>query len=100
MGFIKKFIKKRKFLYIPYAESGDAVLLYYHQRPTGNFDNTWDMTGVDVPTKECPKWSFWRNIQSKESGNDMIPHDLTKREIRRIKKYILQHKELVPRLWM
>ena len=94
--------EKRTFLYEPYGENGDAVLLYVHQKPTssGNFDDTWDMTGVDVPTKECPEWSFWRNIQTKECGNDNIPHDLTKKEMKEIKKYILAHRNLVPELYV
>jgi hypothetical protein len=60
----------------------------------GNFDDTWDMTGVDVPTKECPEWSFWRHTES-----DDIPHDLTKTEIEEIKQYIRTHRELVPRMF-
>ena len=64
--------QKRTFIYEPYGDNGDAVLLYFHKKPTsqGNFDDTWDMTGVDVPTKECPEWSFWRNIQNETDGND------------------------------
>lgn len=46
---------KRVFIYEPYAENGDAVLLYFHKRPSDKDNyNSWDMTGVDVPTKECP----------------------------------------------
>lgn len=51
---------KRTFIYQPYAENGDAVLLYFHKKPSEKDNyNSWDMTGVDVPTKECPnEWSF------------------------------------------
>jgi len=99
MNIFKK-KEKRTFLYKPYGEYGDAVLLYFHKEPTskGNFDDTWDMTGVDVPTKECPYWSFWRNIENAEQGNDNIPHDLSKKEIAEIKQYIREHRELVPRM--
>ena len=91
----------RTFLYEPYGDSGDELLLYFHKKPTsaGNFDDTWDMTGVSVPTKECPEWSFWRNIQNVECGNDCIPHDLNKKEILEIKNYIRKHKELVPNMY-
>ena len=91
---------KRTFLYEPYGNNGHAVLLYFHKRPTseGNFNDTWDMTGVDVPVKECPEWSFWRNIQNEQVGNDDIPHDLTKAEIKEIKRYIMEHRELVPNM--
>lgn len=93
--------QKRTFIYEPYGDNGDAVLLYFHQKPTNpmNFDDTWDMTGVDVPTKECPEWSFWRNIQNATVGNDDIPHDLSKREMEEIKQYIREHRELVPNMF-
>ena len=93
--------QKRTFIYEPYGDSGDEVLLYFHQKPTspGNFNDTWDMTGVDVPTKGCPEWSFWRNIQNEIVGNDNIPHDLSKYEIREIKQYIREHRELVPNMF-
>ena len=93
--------QKRTFIYEPYGDNGDAVLLYFHKKPTsqGNFDDTWDMTGVDVPTKECPEWSFWRNIQNETDGNDIIPHDLSKKEMEEIKQYIREHRELVPNMF-
>lgn len=93
--------QKRTFIYEPYGDNGDAVLLYFHKKPTspGNFDDTWDMTGVDVPTKECSEWSFWRNIQNETVGNDIIPHDLSKREMEEIKQYIREHRELVPNMF-
>lgn len=93
--------EKRTFLYEPYGNMGNSVLLYFYKKPTnkGDFDDIWDMIGVDVPTKECPKWSFWRNIQTLEKGNDDIPHDLTKKEMREIKQYIRQHKDLVPNIF-
>ena len=93
--------QKRTFIYEPYGDNGDAVLLYFHKKPTsqGNFDDTWDMTGVDVPTKECPEWSFWRNIQNETVGNDNIPHDLSKKEMKEIKQYIREHRELVPNIF-
>ena len=93
--------QKRTFIYEPYGDNGDAVLLYFHKKPTsqGNFDDTWDMTGVDVPTKECPEWSFWRNIQNETVGNDNIPHDLSKKEMEEIKQYIREHRELVPNMF-
>lgn len=99
MIFFKK-KKKRTFLYEPYGCMGDSLLLYFHKKPTspGNFDDTWDMTGVDVPTKECPEWYFWRNTQTVECGNDNIPHDLSKKEMKEIKQYIRKHKELVPNM--
>lgn len=93
--------EKRIFLYEPYGDSGDELLLYFHKEPTskGNFDDTWDMTGVSVPTKECPEWAFWRNIQTIEQGNDNIPHDLSKKEIKEIKQYIREHRDLVPNMF-
>lgn len=93
---------KRTFIYQPYAENGDAVLLYFHKKPSEKDNyNSWDMTGVDVPTKECPnEWSFWRNIQNDEVGNDDIPHDLSESEIEEIKEYIIKHREqLVPNMF-
>lgn len=92
--------QKRTFLYEPYAENGDAVLLYFHKKPTKEDNyNSWDMTGVDVPTKQCPEWSFWRSIQNETDGYDEIPHDLSKSEIKMIKQYIRNHKELVPNMY-
>ena len=93
--------QKRTFIYEPYGDSGDEVLLYFHQKPTspGNFNDTWDMTGVSVPTKECSEWGFWRNIQNETVGNDIIPHDLSKREMEEIKQYIREHRELVPNMF-
>ena len=34
--------QKRTFIYEPYGDSGDEVLLYFHQKPTspGNFNDT------------------------------------------------------------
>ena len=98
---ISKKKEKRMFIYEPYGDNGATVLLYFHKKPTnpGNFNDTWDMTGVDVPTKECPEWNFWRNIQNETIGNDDIPHDLSKSEIREIKQYIREHRELVPNMF-
>lgn len=94
---------KRIFLYEPYdVENGDAVLLYFHKRPenpkTGL--DTWDMTGVDVPTKDCPEWKFWRNVQTAEEGNFETAHDLTPEECKEIQHYILSHPELVPNMYL
>lgn len=93
--------QKRTFIYEPYGDNGDAVLLYFHKKPTnpGYFNDEWDMTGVDVPTKECPEWSFWRNIQTIEQGNDNIQHDLSKKEMAEIKQYIREHRDLVPNMF-
>ena len=100
MNIFKK-KEKRKFLYEPYGEYGDALLLYFHKKPTnkGNFDNEFDMTGVDVPTKECSEWGFWRMVQTSEVSMYDIPHDLTKREITEIKQYIREHRDLVPNMY-
>ena len=57
------------------------------------------MTGVAVPTKECPEWGFWKNIQNETDGTDMIPHDLSKKEMEEIKQYIREHRELVPNMF-
>lgn len=93
--------QKRTFLFEPYGKGGFSLLLFFHKKPVnpGNFDDEWDMTGVDVPTKECSEWSFWRNIETFDKGNDNIPHDLSKKEIAEIKKYIREHKELVPAMY-
>lgn len=92
--------KKREFIYEPYAEGGNAVLLYFHKKPSQEDNyNSWDMTGVDVPTKECPEWSFWRNIQDDTDGNYDVSPDLTNQEIEEIKQYVREHKELVPNMF-
>lgn len=93
--------EKRTFLYEPYGDNGSALLLYFHKKPINplNSDDEWDMTGVDVPTKECPVWSFWRNAETVEDGNDYIPHDLSKKEMEEIKQYIRKHRNLVPNMF-
>ena len=93
--------QKRAFLYEPYGDMGNAVLLYFHKKPThpGYLDDEWDMTGVDVPTKEYPEWNFWRIISNKTIGIDEITHDLSKNEIKEIKQYIKKHSELVPNIF-
>lgn len=78
MGIFKK-KAKRKFIYELNGDSGDVVLLYFHNKPEsqGNFDDTWDMTGVDVPTKECPEWNIDCNFES-YTDEELIT-ELTKR---------------------
>jgi hypothetical protein len=91
---------KRNFLYKPYGNDGNAVLLYFHKKPVnpGNSDDEYDMTGVDVPTKECPVWSFWRSVKDANSESYEIHHDLSQAEITEIKNYIRNHKDLVPNM--
>lgn len=88
----------RKFLYEPYGDNGAAILLYFHQKPTEKYDD-FDMIGVDVPVKEDPEWRFWRSVHNDEFGIDDIEPDLTEGEKEQIKKYILEHRELVPNIF-
>ena len=88
----------REFLYEPYGDNGAAVLLYFHQNPTEKSPD-FDMTGVDVPIKEDQEWRFWRSVHNEKYGIDDIEPDLTNEEKEHIKKYILEHNELVPNIF-